>query len=216
MNRRWLSFCLFISLLLHLFVLTLFYFNPSLWEDPWGGGLSGSKSALTETIWVEVSAGSSEIPPLEEAKKDPDTGPKTAPVRREVQKHSAQLSNDAKSAVPGGGEGASPTPAGGQGEGIDASSVSKDPGILKKIRQRILARRQYPAAARAQGLEGVVQVLFEIDANGFLKSAGVVKSSGSPILDEAALATLKKAEPYPLYSGPIRLALTFALEENVW
>lgn len=48
----------------------------------------------------------------------------------------------------------------------------------------------YPAAARRHGIEGTVIVLLEIDAEGAVTAAHVERSSGSSLLDDAALQRL--------------------------
>ncbi len=54
---------------------------------------------------------------------------------------------------------------------------------------------RYPATRASQRME--VLVTFEIDRLGRLLSFSVVKSSGSTLFDEAALAMLKRADPLP-------------------
>jgi len=41
----------------------------------------------------------------------------------------------------------------------------------------------------------------------------MVHSSGSSVLDEEALATVKRAAPLPYYPSPIRISLKFSLEQ---
>lgn len=57
--------------------------------------------------------------------------------------------------------------------------------------------RRYPAAARASGRQGVAQVLFRMNRAGQLLSLRVLNSSGSSILDRAALDTVRRAQPLP-------------------
>jgi periplasmic protein TonB len=55
--------------------------------------------------------------------------------------------------------------------------------------------KRYPPQAR--GEQGVTTVVFTIDRQGHLLSSRVVHSAGSAILDDAALAMLSRAEPFP-------------------
>jgi len=55
--------------------------------------------------------------------------------------------------------------------------------------------RYPPQAGHARG---VATVTFKIDRSGHVLSSRVVQSSGSAVLDEEALATIKRAEPLPL------------------
>jgi TonB family protein len=65
------------------------------------------------------------------------------------------------------------------------------------IKQKIQQVRKYPAAARQKGIEGRVGISFTILRQGALKSAEVISSSGSMLLDEEAVATIKRASPFP-------------------
>jgi periplasmic protein TonB len=58
-----------------------------------------------------------------------------------------------------------------------------------------LARLHYPPQAR--GVQGVVSLAFSVDRHGNLVSSRIVKSSGSALLDAAALDLIKRAAPLP-------------------
>ena len=66
---------------------------------------------------------------------------------------------------------------------------------------RLLAQlnrfKQYPRAARAAHIEGVVMLHFVMDAQGRVLSFEIVKSSGRPVLDAEALALIQRAQPLP-------------------
>lgn len=57
--------------------------------------------------------------------------------------------------------------------------------------------RRYPAAARIRREEGIAYVTFRMNRAGAVLSAEIVRSSGSAMLDRAALDTLKRAQPLP-------------------
>lgn len=57
--------------------------------------------------------------------------------------------------------------------------------------------RRYPASARARREQGVVHVGFRMDRQGRVLYSSVLRSSGSAILDRAALDTLRRAQPLP-------------------
>jgi protein TonB len=57
--------------------------------------------------------------------------------------------------------------------------------------------KRYPSSARARGIQGIVQIRFTIDQEGRLMASHVAQSSGSPVLDAEALATLRRANPLP-------------------
>lgn len=67
----------------------------------------------------------------------------------------------------------------------------------KGIFAQIQRHKAYPAAARARGEKGVVQVAFSINRQGRLVAHRVAHASGYASLDQAAMATLEKAQPFP-------------------
>lgn len=75
------------------------------------------------------------------------------------------------------------------GEGRDAFQAS----VLAHINRF----KQYPREARKAQIEGVVLVHFIMDREGRLLSSEIHKSSGRPILDREALATVQRAQPLP-------------------
>lgn len=66
---------------------------------------------------------------------------------------------------------------------------------------RVLAhlekQRRYPGNARSRGMQGTTYVRFRMNRSGQVLSMAVQRSSGSDILDQAALATLRRAQPLP-------------------
>jgi protein TonB len=65
------------------------------------------------------------------------------------------------------------------------------------VRFKIESRKKYPEAARIRYIEGRVTVGFVLTAGGQTQAVTVVKSSGRPILDQAAMAAVKDASPFP-------------------
>ena len=70
-------------------------------------------------------------------------------------------------------------------------------GYYNSLNALMRRARDYPRAARRQGLEGVVLVELVVDAAGRLVSSRVVRSSGHEVLDEAALADVRRLERLP-------------------
>ena len=64
------------------------------------------------------------------------------------------------------------------------------------LRKRILERKIYPQAARRRNIEGVVLIFLELDKSGELFELRVIRSSGSKILDNAAISLIQKVVPY--------------------
>jgi protein TonB len=117
----------------------------------------------------------------------------------------------------GGGENVTKAVTSGSGRGQAAgnAAVSNYPG---KIVTRLRRALRYPPQARRQGLSGEVHVRFTVASNGSVSTVSIARSSGSPILDEAALATVKRAAPFPPIpseagrtSWPFTVPLAFTL-----
>ncbi|WP_295813122.1 TonB family protein [uncultured Nitratireductor sp.] len=72
--------------------------------------------------------------------------------------------------------------------------VSNYPGkVVSKLRRSL----RYPSAAKRQRLKGEVRVRFTIARNGSVSGIRIVRSSGSNVLDKAALDTVRRAAPFP-------------------
>lgn len=142
-------------------------------------------------------------------------GPKTDSSQNNI---SQGLENGSTSSADGksgaeNGQGASPQGLGtGSGKGTGEGNANLAPSILGIIRRKIEKAKHYPILARARKMEGVAVLSFSIKASGDVESLLLVKSSGAQILDEEALATVKRAAPLPYYSLPIRISIKFSLE----
>lgn len=104
------------------------------------------------------------------------------------------------------GPGAGP---GGPGAGSGPSGGTN--AVLAEIRARIERAKRYPLLLRKSGVQGVALVGFRIDAQGQPEAVSLKSSSGSPALDEEALATVRRAAPYPVYEDPLTLGIRFEL-----
>ena len=83
----------------------------------------------------------------------------------------------------------------------DAPAINAPSGTSRsyaaRIRSWVYAHKVYPRRARMRREEGVVQVRFIIDRAGLLLEGVIVRGSGNGTLDEEALATLRRASPFP-------------------
>jgi len=85
-------------------------------------------------------------------------------------------------------------------EGPPMGEVSKTPSAAEITWQRSMLSRvqrfhRYPA--RAHNESGVAQVEFAIDRAGRVLSSRITKSSGHAVLDQDALALIRRASPFP-------------------
>jgi TonB family protein len=88
-----------------------------------------------------------------------------------------------------------------EGEGISFEAEGYvSAGYLDLLKARIFKAWEYPPDAIRDGLEGVVRIRFVLDAKGGVMEAAVIRSSGSIILDDGALAAVRKAAPFGPFS----------------
>lgn len=91
-------------------------------------------------------------------------------------------------------------------------------GYLQLVRTRIEENRRYPLVARKHGQEGKVLVRFVVAADGGLKEVQLGESCGNWSLDDAALAAVRAAAPFPAPpdevfpdSAAMQIVIVFAL-----
>lgn len=187
-------------------------------HDVWTGGLSG-QSQSGSIVWVETLASQA-------------LASQTLVYQTQVGRADQEMVGSIKGGIEPGnnteqaleqppsrlavrrqsGAEDSPQPQQGVGDGFDGGAyASPNPDILQRIRWRIERKKRYPPGAERQGMEGVVQVQFSLSEQGLIEESLIVASSGHVLLDDEALATLKRAEPLPYVKGPIKLALRFAM-----
>ncbi len=188
-----------ISLLLHGFLLFIFLFHIQHHPELWSGGYGQKEGVVTIVLQGEEGKEKSE-----NGKQDMGTKKQKLQIEKPSTIHHPPST---------AGQGTSPTPAGGKGAGFDAGVTSAEPDILQQIRQRILRVKEYPLQARRRGLQGAVGLTFNLLPDGNVGQVRVVQSSGVPLLDDEAVATVKRASPYPFYSSDITLSLKFDLNE---
>jgi len=81
--------------------------------------------------------------------------------------------------------------------GLSAIAAKAQANWQRSLVAHINRYKRYPAEARAHKVEGIVSVEFTLDRSGQILSSRVAQSSGSPILDEEAVALLRRAAPLP-------------------
>jgi protein TonB len=120
----------------------------------------------------------------------------------------------------GGREGPKTGGAGGSGAGTGTGHGSGSSGeagraaYLKEhfafIRELILKHLTYPTVARRMGWKGRLTVSFVICEGGGVENVRIVRSSGHKILDENALSTVRKIQPFP--KPPVRAEIVIPIE----
>lgn len=69
--------------------------------------------------------------------------------------------------------------------------------FLTLIRKKIESKKKYPMSARNAGIEGSSEVKMTILKDGQLEKVEIIDSSGSEVLDNAAIESIRGATPFP-------------------
>jgi len=130
--------------------------------------------------------------PVEEKPKE-EVKEETSPQVRVAQEPTAE----SKAAAPRQIDAQLSTKSAAPDAGTAASTARSIVSWQNSVMLQINRHKRYPAAARSQEMQGVVQVSISIDRGGRLMSSQVSRSSGFAPLDEEALEILKRASPLP-------------------
>lgn len=86
------------------------------------------------------------------------------------------------------------------------AKASADARYQFKWQQKVelMGNRHYPQAARRRKLEGDVRLMVALLPDGSIKAIEVLASSGSPILDQAAIRSVRLAAPFEPFPPAIR------------
>jgi TonB family protein len=88
----------------------------------------------------------------------------------------------------------------GPGRAGDCGNEPADETTLRLheiIKQRIEAHRVYPPSAKKRKLQGSARLAFTLAPSGPLRGLPRARASGPPLLDRAALDTIRAAAPFP-------------------
>lgn len=96
-----------------------------------------------------------------------------------------------------------------------APPANAAPSWESEVLGRLGRFKEYPPAARSRGTVGQVMVEFTMDGQGRVLDASIFTSSGSSLLDRAALRAVNRAQPLPippadkLSNGTVKLKAPF-------
>lgn len=146
------------------------------------------------------------LPPEEEMEKPeeqeplPDKGPET-PVIQNTAIPVPLLKEPEKSAAPTPRPAPPPAPTSSRSKTKQAARQAAGTipleSYARKLARHVAQYKYYPHSARRSRLQGKIIVAFTLNAHGFLYDSRIVQSSGHPLLDDAALETLRRAQPFP-------------------
>jgi protein TonB len=86
-------------------------------------------------------------------------------------------------------------PSPGQSASLARVQARWEKAMFRQIERH--SRGRYPVALERRGVRGVAVVKFRVDRSGRVVNAEIAKSSGWSVLDEKALANIRRASPLP-------------------
>jgi protein TonB len=105
-----------------------------------------------------------------------------------------------------------------EGTGGPGHGTGSPDDYLDRVRRHLERYKHYPEVALKKHEQGTVMVAFTLAHDGTVTSARITRSSGNPLLDQAALAMLHDGSPVPPVpkqywnrTGPITMPVKFAL-----
>ena len=188
---RWVT-CFAVVLLLHAFAIARLLEQSELADTPPG----------SDAVQLDVAIGD----PQQQI--DPTLATPPQIVEQKPQQLSEPERKDAELTLPKPDEQAeqpnpAPTPP------VEAKEARAPPPVAPEVvrkwhitvNTRLNQFKRYPPQARARHDEGIAIVEFQLGADGRVLASRIVRSSGSPILDEETLNLLARAQPFPVPDG---------------
>lgn len=83
---------------------------------------------------------------------------------------------------------------------------------ISAIKHRIAQNKHYPNSARRRGIEGRVGLQLSVTKSGTINSLHIINSSGSKILDKAAIKSVRRSVPFQKMAQAV--TFRFAIKYN--
>jgi periplasmic protein TonB len=136
-----------------------------------------------------------EIPAVEQpAQQKEQPRPQVQAVQKAPERKRIAAPTDKKAAQKRQVAAATPTDA---ASGIGRGRSDNSANYNGRVAAHLARYKQYPAAARASGVQGVATVSFSIDGGGRVTSARLAGGSGNPAIDQEVVAMARRASPFP-------------------
>ena len=91
----------------------------------------------------------------------------------------------------------------GAGGTLDAGGRVAISSYFARVQAHLLRHRVYPPEARSSGASGVARVIFSLGRDGRVLSVSLAGGSGHSVLDQAAIAMVRRAAPFPPFPSEI-------------
>lgn len=176
-------------------------------------GLLFAGSVYWLRLQVEAAGGTPEQTTLVEVRLLPRPDPLPIPVNQDSQAAAeappspvngatetpATISNQTVAALPTEEPAASdpPMPSAGLREMPNSAPSPARITFRTELLRHIARFQRYPRGAERRHLQGTVRTVFLMDRDGRVLGVWVTTSSGQPILDQAAIDTIRRAQPLP-------------------
>lgn len=85
-----------------------------------------------------------------------------------------------------------------------------------RIKVERIGNQNYPEEARRQKVYGKLQLTVSIKADGNLEDVEITRSSGSKVLDNAAVTIVRRAAPYAPFSADVRKKADVVVITRTW
>lgn len=95
---------------------------------------------------------------------------------------------------------------------LGASTSSSFSDYQRRLYEALARGSRYPPEARREHLSGVTRLAFKLDRDGKVLDSWIQESSGSEMLDAAALAALDRAQPLPPIPANLPPHMDFVIE----
>jgi protein TonB len=145
----------------------------------------------------EVARALLPVPPEESFSLEPEPKPEPAQDKKPADLDQPQPEPGSGAGEQSGmgeaGEGAASDPTGRRTArwGLGLVPEESEPGVLPS--EAVCPKPKYPGPAKERGLEGKGELQFEVLPDGSVGDIFIVKSTGFPVLDQAALENVQKA-----------------------
>jgi protein TonB len=141
---------------------------------------------------------------VESPKEKNDVKPETQNIAKEIQKEPQSKEQDKDSKKEEHKIPPPPPPQNIKPSDLDLLSL-----YLSKVKSIVDKKKRYPEEAKRFGVAGKVSIKITVNNDGSIKDFSLIKSSGSRILDQEALALIKSIVKFP--EPPEGKELTFVL-----
>jgi protein TonB len=154
--------------------------------------------------------------PKQPAKQTVQTEPDAVPEAVSDERNSVEETADSGSVEASEGTPQeTSTPVGSAGGGAEESAEGIRAYMGKNfsyIQKRVARYTVYPPRAKRTGIKGKLTVSFIINLDGTVSDVAIAKSSGHAVLDDAGIAAVKDAAPFPTPPASARIAIPISFD----